>query len=76
MACSSQTLIWVILRFKALNDDTLTDEFDNTSWTLTGRIAGLDVVYTGAFTERTADQTLVILIICLWVSICLTTLVI
>jgi iron complex outermembrane receptor protein len=39
-------------------DDSLTDEFDNTSWTLTGRIANLDVVYTGAYTERTADQNI------------------
>ena len=46
------------LEVQSFNDDTLTDEFDNTSWTLTGRIAGLDVVYTGAFTERTADQNI------------------
>ena len=46
------------LEIQSFNDDTLTDEFDNTSWTLTGRIAGLDVVYTGAFTERTADQNI------------------
>ncbi len=46
------------LEVQSYNDDTLTDEFDNTSWTLTGRIAGLDVVYTGAFTERTADQNI------------------
>jgi iron complex outermembrane receptor protein len=39
-------------------DDSLTDEFDNTSWTLTGRIANLDIVYTGAYTERTADQNI------------------
>ena len=39
-------------------DDSLQDEFDNTSWTLTGRVAGLDVVYTGAYTERTADQNI------------------
>ena len=46
------------LEVQSYNDDTLTDKFDNTSWTLTGRIAGLDVVYTGAFTERTADQNI------------------
>ena len=39
-------------------DDALTDEFDNTSWTLKGRVANLDVVYTGAYTERTADQNI------------------
>ena len=46
------------LEIQSYNDDSLTDEFDNTSWTLTGRIGGLDVVYTGAFTERTADQNI------------------
>jgi len=44
------------LEIQAYNDDVLQDDFDNTSWTLTGRVAGLDVVYTGAYTERTADQ--------------------
>ena len=34
----------------------LSDEFDNVSWTLKGRIAALDAVYTGAFTDRTAEQ--------------------
>ena len=34
------------------------DKIDNTSWTFTGRMAGLDVVYTGAFTERTTDQVI------------------
>jgi outer membrane receptor protein involved in Fe transport len=38
-------------------DDTLEDAFANTSWTVEGRIAGLDVVYTGAFTDRETDQT-------------------
>jgi len=46
------------LEIQSYNDDSLKDEFDNTSWTLTGRIAGLDVVYTGAYTERTADQNI------------------
>jgi iron complex outermembrane receptor protein len=46
------------LEIQSYNDDSLQDEFDNTSWTLTGRIAGLDVVYTGAYTERTADQNI------------------
>ena len=44
------------LEIQSYVDDSLEDEFDNTSWTLTGRVAGLDVVYTGAFTERTSDQ--------------------
>lgn len=46
------------LEIQSYVDDSLVDEFDNTSWTLTGSIAGLDVVYTGAFTERTADQNI------------------
>ncbi|MBT3799414.1 MAG: TonB-dependent receptor [Porticoccaceae bacterium] len=46
------------LEIQSYIDDSLKDEFDNTSWTLTGRIAGLDVVYTGAYTERTADQNI------------------
>ena len=36
--------------------ERLKDEFHNTSWTLEGRIAGLDVVYTGAYTDRDSDQ--------------------
>ena len=47
-----------VLEIQSYIDDSLKDEFDNTSWTLTGRIAGLDVVYTGAYTERTADQNI------------------
>jgi len=36
--------------------DTLEDEFVNLAWTLEGRLAMLDVVYTGAFTDRDTDQ--------------------
>ncbi|MBD60128.1 MAG: TonB-dependent receptor [Citromicrobium sp.] len=36
--------------------DTLEDDFSNTSWTVEGRLAMLDVVYTGAYTDRTAQQ--------------------
>jgi len=36
--------------------DTLKDTFENYSWTLEGRIADLEMVYTGAFTERNTDQ--------------------
>jgi len=39
------------------SDDELEDSFHNTSWTLEGRIGMLEAVYTGAFTERTTDQT-------------------
>lgn len=44
------------LEVQRFADDRMEDEFDNTSWTLTGRAAGLDIVYTGAYTDRTADQ--------------------
>jgi len=37
-------------------DDRLEDRFDNTAWTLTGRFERLEVIYTGAFTDRRTDQ--------------------
>lgn len=37
-------------------DDNITDEFDNTAWTLEGRLGALEVLYTGAFTDRQTDQ--------------------
>lgn len=43
-----------IVRF---TDDTIEDEFTNTAWTLEGRLGMLEAVYTGAYTERTTDQT-------------------
>lgn len=46
------------LEIQSYVDDSLEDEFDNTNWTLTGRLGELDVVYTGAFTERTTDQNI------------------
>lgn len=42
-----------IQRYEA---DTLEDEFVNVNWTLTGRVGALEAVYTGAFTEREAEQ--------------------
>lgn len=42
-----------IQRYEA---DTLEDGFDNTSWTLSGRLAELEVVYTGAYTDRNTEQ--------------------
>ena len=36
--------------------DSIEDEFDNVAWTLTGRIAELEMVYTGAFTSRETNQ--------------------
>lgn len=37
--------------------DEIVDEFDNTAWTVEGRLGALDVVYTGAFLNRDTDQT-------------------
>ncbi len=37
-------------------DDRLQDDFSNTSWTVEGRLAMLDVVYTGAYTDRETQQ--------------------
>jgi len=44
------------LEIQRYERDTMEDSFENYSWTLEGRLAALDVVYTGAFTERTTDQ--------------------
>ncbi len=37
-------------------DEQMRDSFSNTNWTVEGRLAMLDVVYTGAYTERKTDQ--------------------
>ena len=37
-------------------EDTLDDDFNNTSWTLEGRIGALEALYTGAYTDRDAQQ--------------------
>jgi len=44
------------LAIQRYEDDKIIDEFSNTSWTLEGRLGGLDVVYTGAYTERETSQ--------------------
>ncbi|QZD88727.1 TonB-dependent receptor [Qipengyuania aurantiaca] len=44
------------LEIERFVDDTLEDEFSNTSWTIEGRLAALDIVYTGAYTDRTTEQ--------------------
>ena len=36
--------------------DHLEDRFNNFNWTLEGRLGELEVVYTGAYTERESDQ--------------------
>ncbi len=37
-------------------DDGLDDRYSNTSWTIEGRLGLLDVVYTGAYTDRDTEQ--------------------
>ncbi len=37
-------------------DENIDDSIDNTAWTLTGRLNALEVIYTGAFTDRQSDQ--------------------
>ena len=38
------------------SDDNIEDSFSNTAWTLEGRMGQLEVVYTGAYTDRETDQ--------------------
>lgn len=44
------------LEVQRFEDDRIEDDFSNTSWTVEGRIAMLDVVYTGAYTDRETNQ--------------------
>jgi len=44
------------LEVQRFEQDRLEDDFSNTSWTVEGRLAMLDVVYTGAYTDRETDQ--------------------
>lgn len=44
------------LDIQRYTDDKIEDDFSNTAWTLEGRLGGLDIVYTGAYTERETSQ--------------------
>ncbi|GAA4050925.1 TonB-dependent receptor [Parerythrobacter jejuensis] len=44
------------LDVQQFEESTLEDDFSNTSWTVEGRIAMLDIVYTGAYTDRETNQ--------------------
>ncbi|PEQ12600.1 TonB-dependent receptor [Novosphingobium sp. PC22D] len=44
------------LEIQRFEDDRLEDDFSNTAWTVEGRLAMLDVVYTGAYTDRETQQ--------------------
>ena len=43
------------LEISRYEQDTLEDEFENYNWTLNGRLGALDLLYTGAYTEREAE---------------------
>ena len=44
------------LAVERFSPDRVEDNFNNTSWTLTGLIGELELVYTGAFTDRQTEQ--------------------
>ncbi len=44
------------LEIQRYQEERLEDSFQNTNWTLEGRLGNLDAIYTGAFTDREADQ--------------------
>ena len=44
------------LEIQRYSQDSTDDTFDNTNWTLTGRLGDLEAVYTGAFTDRETIQ--------------------
>ncbi|NCP24340.1 MAG: TonB-dependent receptor [Erythrobacter sp.] len=44
------------LEIQRFEEDRLEDDFSNTSWSVEGRLAMLDVVYNGAYTERETEQ--------------------
>ena len=44
------------LSIQRFENDRLEDSFNNTNWTLEGRAGELEAIYTGAFTDREADQ--------------------
>lgn len=43
-------------QIERFSEDSLQDDFHNTSWTLSGRLGALEALYTGAYTERNTDQ--------------------
>lgn len=44
------------LEVQRFQEDNIEDYFHNTNWTLEGRFKDLEIVYTGAYTERETDQ--------------------
>lgn len=46
------------LEIARYEEDTMEDSFSNTSWTVTGRLAELELVYSGAYTDRETEQVI------------------
>ncbi len=44
------------MEIQRFSDDDLDDDFTNTNWTIEGRLGALEVLYTGAYTDRDTDQ--------------------
>ena len=44
------------LEISRYEKDTLDDDYENYNWTLSGRVGTLDLLYTGAYTEREAES--------------------
>jgi outer membrane receptor protein involved in Fe transport len=44
------------MEIQRFSDDDTDDDFTNVNWTIEGRIAALNVLYTGAYTDRDTDQ--------------------
>jgi iron complex outermembrane receptor protein len=44
------------MEIQRFSDDEMEDEFTNANWTIEGRVAALNVLYTGAFTDRKTEQ--------------------
>ncbi len=44
------------LEIQRFEDDRIEDDFSNTSWTVEGRLGMLDIVYSGAYTDRETEQ--------------------
>jgi outer membrane receptor protein involved in Fe transport len=45
------------LQVKRYFDDSLEDEFDQLAWTFEGRLGALDMLYTGAYLDRSIEQS-------------------
>lgn len=44
------------LEIQRFEEDKIEDDFTNVNWTLEGRLGALDIVYTGAYTDRKTTQ--------------------